>query len=67
MANPIARIILRYLSGFLVSYGLLSPDMGSEFAVDPDLINVLVIALGAIAGAATEFYYWLAKRYGWPT
>lgn len=57
------RIIARYLSGALVSYGVIPHDVGADLAMDPDV----ALVLGAIIGAATEGLYALAKRWGWTT
>ena len=59
MTGAIARIFLRYLSGALVSYGMLAN--GTDLSLDPDLVLVLGVALGGIAEAA----YAIAKRKGW--
>lgn len=63
MIPVVSRILARYLSGGLMSIGLLSPDMASQFALDPDV----ALVLGAIIGAATEAVYAFAKRQGWAT
>lgn len=54
---PLARIILRYASGFLIAKGLLTYDLST----DPDL----VLYLGLGIGAAVEAAYALAVRKGW--
>lgn len=58
-----ARIILRYLSGALVAYGAMAPELGEQLAMDQDL----ALGLGAILGVATEGFYAVAKRKGWTT
>ena len=63
MTPVIVRILARYLSGALVSYGIIPHEVGADLAVDPDV----VLVLGAIIGAATEGLYALAKRWGWAT
>jgi len=63
MTPVIVRILARYLSGALVSYGIIPHEVGADLAVDPDV----VLVLGAIIGAATEGIYALAKRWGWAT
>jgi hypothetical protein len=67
MTGVIVRILLRYGAGFLVAKGLLSPEDGSTFAVDPDLAQMLEVGIGLAVGAATELYYTLAKKWGWAT
>jgi len=63
MIGPIARIVLRYVAAALVTYGLVSLEVGAQIAVDPDLIAVLGLALGALV----EVGYALARRRGWAT
>jgi len=63
MSAVLVRIALRYLTGALVSYGFLSPEIGAELAMDPDV----ALALGAGIAAATESLYALAKRMGGKT
>ena len=52
MTAAIARIALRYISGALVIKGLLPEDSG--IATDPDVLNVVEVALGLAIGAATR-------------
>lgn len=61
MTGPLARIALRYASGFLVAKGLLG--MGTDLSADPDLVMLVGVALGAVAEAG----YALAKKLGWRT
>ena len=63
MTAVITRIILRYLSGLLVGYGVLPQEVGAELAMDPDV----ALVLGGIIGAATEGFYAFAKQRGWAT
>jgi hypothetical protein len=63
MTLVIARILARYLSGALVSYGLIPHEVGADLAVDPDV----ALVLGAIIGAATEGVYAFARKRGWTT
>lgn len=63
MTAVITRIILRYVSGALVAYGLIAQEAGVELAIDPDLTMVI----GAAVGGATELFYAYAKRRGWTT
>ena len=60
---PISRIILRYLAGALVTYGVVPVDVGAQIAMDPDLIAMLGLTLAALV----ELIYNLAKRRGWAT
>jgi len=63
MQAVILRIAMRYLSGALVSYGVIPHDVGADLAVDPDV----ALVLGAIIGAVTEAGYAYAKKRGWTT
>lgn len=63
MIGPIARILLRYISGALVTYGIFSAETGTQIAADPDL----VLLIGAGIGGITEIGYVIAKRMGWAT
>lgn len=67
MTAVIARIALRYLAGFLVAKGLLAPDVGGGLATDPDVLNVVSTVAGLAIAAASEGWYFLAKRFGWGT
>lgn len=60
---PIARIVLRYIVGAGVMYGLIGADTGEYLAVDPDL----TLALSSAIGVIVEGVYALARRKGWAT
>ena len=59
---PFIRIALRYGVGGIIGY-----EVGSQLAADPDVIAVTTAAAAMIIGAATEWFYALAKRKGWRT
>lgn len=63
MPAILARIIARYVSGGLMTIGVLSPDLADQFAMDPDV----ALVLGGIIGVVTEGIYAWAKRHGWTT
>lgn len=65
--DVIARILLRYGAGFLVAKGLLFPDMGDALQRDPEILAALQVGLGLALAAASEGWYWLAKKLGWRT
>jgi O-antigen/teichoic acid export membrane protein len=71
MYPALARIVLRYaiggLLGALVALGALAPEVVPQIVGDKDLEFVIAAGLPVAFGAATEFWYWAAKRYGWPT
>ncbi|MFT3973348.1 MAG: hypothetical protein QM699_07825 [Amaricoccus sp.] len=59
MTGPLVRIVLRYLSGYLIAKGWLAH--GTDLAADPDI----VLAVGVAIGAVTEVYYMIARKMGW--
>lgn len=59
------RIVLRYLSGFLVAKGLLSPGFYDLVSNDPELGTVIELALGGLAAVLAEGFYYLARRFRW--
>jgi len=59
----IARILLRYVSGALVAYGVIPAEIGAEAAMDQEL----ALILGAAIGAATEAVYALVRSKGGST
>lgn len=67
MTAVVARIILRYVAAALVTYGVLSSDLGDTFGADADVAVALEVMLGALLGLATEGWYYLAKRVGGAT
>jgi preprotein translocase subunit Sec61beta len=60
---PIARILLRYLAGGLVAFGIIAPEDAQIIHTDPEIVMAVGLALGAIV----EGVYALAKRKGWAT
>ena len=67
MTGPISRIILRVLSGYLMAGGWIPEDMAAEISADPDVLQVVQAGVGGTVWAATETWYWLAKKWGWRT
>lgn len=67
MTAIIIRIALRYLAGMLVAKGILAPEDGMHITTDPDVAMALQIAAGALVGAVSEAWFYLAKRWGWST
>lgn len=65
MTAPIVRILLRYLSGLLVMKGLISTNMGTDLATDPDLMAILELVFGVGFATVAEWWYVLAKKWGW--
>ena len=63
MSGPFARILLRYIAGFLLLKGIIPQDLADQIANDPDL--VMLIGAGIMLGV--EGFYFVAKRMGWRT
>ena len=61
MIGPLSRIVLRYLIGGMVMYGLIGAETGEYLAVDPDL--ALIVA--GILTAILEGVYAYARKRGW--
>lgn len=59
--GPLARIVARWISGGLVTAGLILPDEAQFIATDPDMLALVGLGLSAI----TEGFYALAKKRGW--
>lgn len=45
--------------------GLLGESDGNMLASDPEVAALIETGLGLALGAASEAWYWLAKRFGW--
>lgn len=67
MLAPLARVILRYVAGALLGAGVSVGAAGYVLADDPDLVMLVSIGLSFLIGAASEGFYYLAKKYGWRT
>jgi hypothetical protein len=67
MKSVLVRIGLRYVSGALVTKGLLDPSFGDFIATDPEVAQAIYLIAGAAVGAASEIGYVAAKRLGWAT
>ena len=69
MTAVISRILLRVLAGVLIGWGL--SDITDILTADPSVEQIVAVGLDAAAGAAvwaaTEIWYWAAKRFGWRT
>lgn len=64
MIAPVVRIGLRYASGILIARGMFGSEYAAFFA-DPAVESAVVTIAGVTIGAATEYTYVLARRYGW--
>lgn len=67
MNAVIARLALRYISGMLLARGFINADIDMTLANDPELIGLVEMGIGVLAGLAAEYWYRLAKRLGWQT
>lgn len=61
LSGEVARILLRYGVGALVTYGYLKLELGTQIAADENLINLLSIAIGAVTSSIVE-WWWLKVR-----
>jgi hypothetical protein len=59
---PIARILLRYVGGALISAGI---AINPSALTDPDLIQVLCFVIGGLCSAFSEGFYIVARKKGW--
>lgn len=65
LAGPIVRIAMRYISGAMVSWGMLSQQTGASISTDRDLESVLIFVVGALMGLAAEVYFRISIARGW--
>jgi type III secretory pathway component EscT len=65
MVPVIVRIGLRYVAAALVAKGIFTSADAGQFSTDPDVANLLEVSLGLAIGAATEAWYWAARKFGW--
>ena len=61
--QPIARIVVRYVTGALVGWGVLAPESAQALGADPEVIAMVAAGIGV----AVEMLYARAKRTGRPT
>jgi hypothetical protein len=60
---PLIRILARILAGFLIGAGYMTQGAAESVFSDP----AFDMAIGAVIIAATEGWYWLARKFGWRT
>jgi len=63
LAEMHIRILARVVAGFLIGAGWFTESSAEAIFSDP----AFDLAIGALLWSVTEVYYWLAKRWGWPT
>jgi len=63
MYAPWARIVIRYGVGAMITYGLVTQEMGDTLISDPDII----IVGSALIGLFVEGWYARARRVGGST
>lgn len=64
MTGPIARILLRVGSGYMIAGGWLPVDY-SDLATDPDAVYIMEASVGSVIWTVTEVWYILANKFGW--
>ena len=62
-----ARIVLRYLSGLLMSFGFFGDSTLLAIVGDPDIVGFVSVVIGGALGAASEIAYGIAIKRGWRT
>lgn len=67
MTSVIVRILLRYIAAALVAKGVFTSADAGALTSDPDVLNILEVGAGLAIGAVTEWWYWIARRFGWRT
>lgn len=67
MPAVIARILLHCLATFLVTKGILAPELGNMMRTDPDVFMLVQFCLAAVSTGAAWIWYWAAKKFGWST
>lgn len=63
MIGPVARILVRYIAGYLALKALLPQSVADMVANDPDVAAVV----GCVLMGLVEGSYVVAKRRGWRT
>jgi ABC-type uncharacterized transport system permease subunit len=56
---PLARIVARYILGAIAA------KIGGDVWADPELLNIVTLALTGMAAAVVEWLYAKAKARGW--
>lgn len=62
---PIIRIILRYGTFPLLYFGLIHENEAADLIADPEIIQWVSLAVGAVAPFIAEGWYFLARKLGW--
>lgn len=60
--SPIIRIVLRYILGMAVVYGWMPEGVADDIVNDPEFIRLIELAITIAAGAAVEYWWWLARK-----
>lgn len=61
MTGPLVRIALRYGIGGLIGY-----EVGDMLASDSDVVMLIsTVVAPIVVGAATEAWYFAARKFGW--
>ncbi len=61
---PLARILLRYVGGALISAGI---AINPSALTDPDMVQVLCFVIGGLCSVVSEGFYVIARKNGWKT
>lgn len=63
----ISRVLLLWLSGWLLSSGWINDELQQMLLTDPTITDALQIALSGAAAGVWWAWWRLAKRWGWAT
>ena len=63
----ISRVLLLWLSGWLLSSGWINDELQQMLLTDPAITDALQIALSGAAAGVWWAWWRLAKRWGWAT
>lgn len=63
----ISRVLLLWLSGWLLSSGWINDELQQMLLTDPIITDALQIALSGAAAGVWWAWWRLAKRWGWAT
>lgn len=64
MNAAIARIIIRYLTAALATWGLMNDDIARMIGTDPDIEFIVVTLISTIVAAANEWWYVSDRKKG---
>lgn len=67
MVALFSRILIMWLSGFLMSSGWINDELQQMLTTDPDITDAVQVAMSGAAAGVWWAWWRLAKRFGWST